>query len=406
MRVTGFIFAAGLGTRLYPLTASKPKALVRFEGKTLLDNVLDKMFEAGVPEVIVNVHHFPDMIVEALRRHPQAERIRVSDERAYLRDTAGGLKFAEPLWQDSDLLLIHNVDIVSDININMISTSEIRVTVPKETAAPGFPVLTLADGTNIIGKTELTYSEPILIESVTPAEAVPGTEITIKGDYLNLIHEVIFTSKVNVSESAFTAHDRYTIKVVVPEEARTGKIGLGTVDEAAAEDETLLASLNIVETEEEFVVLTAQGTLAATTVKAGETVTINGTNLNLVKSIVLEGATVTDFTATASKLTFALPASASDGEVLMVMASGVEVSAGALETVVPSGLSVSPAPVKNGAELTVTGTDIDLVTGVELPNAGWVEFTSESAIVFRLLESTPTSSSPATSISSSNSPLA
>lgn len=66
MKITGFIFAAGLGTRLYPLTASKPKALVRYNNKTLLDNALEKMSEAGVTDVIVNVHHFPDMMVEAL----------------------------------------------------------------------------------------------------------------------------------------------------------------------------------------------------------------------------------------------------------------------------------------------------------------------------------------------------
>lgn len=117
MKVTGFIFAAGLGTRLYPLTADKPKALVRYRGKTLLDIVLEKMFDSGVTDVIVNIHHFPDLMLEALRRHPHADRIRVSDERAYLRDTAGGLKFAEPLWDHSELLLIHNVDILSNINL-------------------------------------------------------------------------------------------------------------------------------------------------------------------------------------------------------------------------------------------------------------------------------------------------
>ena len=126
MKITGFLYAAGLGTRLYPLTASKPKALVRYNGKTLLDNALEKLFGAGVSEVIVNVHHFPDMMVEALRQHPCASRIRVSDERAYLRETAGGLKFAEHLWQHSDLLLLYNVDIVSNINLNNLIDSHIE----------------------------------------------------------------------------------------------------------------------------------------------------------------------------------------------------------------------------------------------------------------------------------------
>ena len=126
MKITGFIFAAGLGTRLYPLTASKPKALVRYDGKTLLDSALDKMFEAGIDHVIVNVHHFPDQIINALRERPERERIRVSDERAYLRDTAGGIKFAEHLWDDSDLLLLYNVDILSNIDLTKLIHSHIQ----------------------------------------------------------------------------------------------------------------------------------------------------------------------------------------------------------------------------------------------------------------------------------------
>ena len=118
MKVTGFVFAAGLGTRLYPLTATRPKALVRYNGKTLLDNALEKIWACGVTDIVVNIHHFPDMMLEAIRRHPYAGHIRISDERAYLRDTAGGLKFAEPFWQDSDLVLLYNVDILSDIDLS------------------------------------------------------------------------------------------------------------------------------------------------------------------------------------------------------------------------------------------------------------------------------------------------
>jgi NDP-sugar pyrophosphorylase family protein len=126
MKVTGFVFAAGLGTRLYPLTASKPKALVRYMGKTLLDNALEKMTQSGITDIIVNIHHFPDMMTAALRSHPYASNIRISDERAYLRDTAGGLKFAEALWHDSDILLLYNVDIVSNICFNTLINKHIK----------------------------------------------------------------------------------------------------------------------------------------------------------------------------------------------------------------------------------------------------------------------------------------
>lgn len=126
MQVSGFIFAAGLGTRLYPLTANRPKALVRYQDKTLLDNAIDKMWNSGIHDIIVNVHHFSDMMLDALRNHPHAAQIRISDERAYLRDTAGGLKFAEPLWMNSDILLLYNVDILSDINLSKLIDHHIQ----------------------------------------------------------------------------------------------------------------------------------------------------------------------------------------------------------------------------------------------------------------------------------------
>ena len=256
--------------------------------------------------------------------------------------------------------------------------SEIRVTVPKETSAVGYPKLLLANGTELVGKTLLEYSEPITIDKFSPAEALPGAEVTIEGDYLNLIHEVIFADKVKVSEKDFTTHTRYKIAVKVPETAQTGKIGLGTVDELAVageeDEEALLATLNIVESETALVVTTAKGTLAKTTLKAGETLSINGTNLNLVKSVELAGASVTEFTATATALSFALPATATDGDVTMVMASGVEVVAGTLTTVIPTELAAAPAPIKNGAALTITGKDLDLVTGLDFPNSAGAEF--------------------------------
>lgn len=117
MSTSAMIFAAGLGTRLYPLTANRPKALVEYEDKTLLEHVLDKIIAAGIHYIVVNVHHFPDQIINFLKSHPKEAEVRVSDERAYLRDTAGGLRFAEPLLGDSDSVLLYNVDILSTIDI-------------------------------------------------------------------------------------------------------------------------------------------------------------------------------------------------------------------------------------------------------------------------------------------------
>lgn len=113
----GFIFAAGLGTRLYPLTANRPKALVKYEGVPLLERVVTRMTAAGVRRIVVNVHHFADQIIDFLKARRFDADIVISDERAYLRDTAGGLKFASPWLQDCRHVLIHNVDIVSDISL-------------------------------------------------------------------------------------------------------------------------------------------------------------------------------------------------------------------------------------------------------------------------------------------------
>ena len=117
MKVKAFVFAAGLGTRLYPLTANRPKALVCYQGKTLLQGVVEKIIAAGIHDIVVNVHHFPDQIIEHFKQHPYDAHIQISDERAYLRDTAGGLKFAKPFLEDSDILLLYNVDIISSIDI-------------------------------------------------------------------------------------------------------------------------------------------------------------------------------------------------------------------------------------------------------------------------------------------------
>ena len=116
----GFIFAAGLGTRLKPLTDTMPKALVPLAGKPLLQWQVEKLRDAGITDIVVNVHHFPDMIIDAVRAHDGwGANIRISDERDQLLDTGGGLRKA---WRDgllpaSEPLLACNVDILSNIDI-------------------------------------------------------------------------------------------------------------------------------------------------------------------------------------------------------------------------------------------------------------------------------------------------
>lgn len=113
----GFILAAGLGTRLRPLTDDRPKALVEVGGMTLLERTIRRLEEAGIGHIIVNVHHFADMVINYINsRHWQA-RIDISDERSLLLDTGGGLKHAAPLFSGRDNILVHNVDIISDLDL-------------------------------------------------------------------------------------------------------------------------------------------------------------------------------------------------------------------------------------------------------------------------------------------------
>ncbi|MDE6325398.1 MAG: NTP transferase domain-containing protein, partial [Duncaniella sp.] len=96
----GMVFAAGLGTRLRPLTLDRPKALVEAGGEAMLGHVMRRLVAAGVTEAVVNVHHFPDMVIEYLDRHDNfGIEIHVSDERDLLLDTGGGLLAARQ-WLD------------------------------------------------------------------------------------------------------------------------------------------------------------------------------------------------------------------------------------------------------------------------------------------------------------------
>ena len=118
--VHGLIFAAGLGTRLKPLTDTMPKALVPLAGKPLLQWQVEKLRDAGITDIIVNVHHFPDMIIDTIRANQGWNcNIAVSDEREMLLDTGGGLKKVkgERLKVKGEPILACNVDILSNIDL-------------------------------------------------------------------------------------------------------------------------------------------------------------------------------------------------------------------------------------------------------------------------------------------------
>ena len=112
------IFAAGLGTRLKPITNTMPKALVKVGGDPLLKHVIMKMKNAGFERIVVNVHHFADQIIDYLKANDNFRLdICVSDERDMLLDTGGGIKKAMHFFDLNSPILIHNVDILSNVDL-------------------------------------------------------------------------------------------------------------------------------------------------------------------------------------------------------------------------------------------------------------------------------------------------
>lgn len=119
--MNAMIFAAGLGTRLRPLTDTIPKSLIEVGGMTMLDHAINAVIAAGATTVVVNVHHFASMIIAHCQSHTYKAKIIISDESDMLLDTGGGLAKAIEWFadNDNDPVIVHNADILTDINLRM-----------------------------------------------------------------------------------------------------------------------------------------------------------------------------------------------------------------------------------------------------------------------------------------------
>ena len=116
--MNALIFAAGLGTRLKPLTDTMPKALVPVLGRPLLQHVLDNLAASGFQEIVINVHHFAQQIIDYINAHPiENISIKISDERKLLLDTGGGIRQAATHFNNNNPFLVHNVDIMSNLDL-------------------------------------------------------------------------------------------------------------------------------------------------------------------------------------------------------------------------------------------------------------------------------------------------
>jgi NDP-sugar pyrophosphorylase family protein len=112
------LFAAGLGTRLHPLTNDKPKALVEINGQTLLQITIEKLVHFGFDEIIINIHHFADLMIETIEKNKGwGAKITISDERNELLETGGGLKKVAYFFDTNEPFLVHNVDVIHDLNL-------------------------------------------------------------------------------------------------------------------------------------------------------------------------------------------------------------------------------------------------------------------------------------------------
>lgn len=278
-------------------------------------------------------------------------------------------------------VLIPGCDAITDIQL--ISAEEIRVIVP-QTALPGYVTLMLRNGESIVTKTQLTYSEPVSIESFSPESVRPGDVLTIKGEYLNLMHQVIFAENVIVSDeviaeeetteatSKFLKHTRNEIQVRVPEEARSGKIILSD----GAEIPNRLYS----EVELQVVLPSVAEVADYNNIKPGAAMTVTGENFDLVKEVRMENGEKVEFEFSAENKTlrFTLPANAVSGFIYAVPASGVQVPVANIEMAKPGNFSCAVTEINAGEQITILGENLDLVSAVIFTGGGEGEIISQS----------------------------
>lgn len=257
-------------------------------------------------------------------------------------------------------------------SINVVTSgknSEINIEVPAEKCEPGIVTLKTAKNGEIKTLTPITYIENLKFtvfyvgENKENQVGNVGDVLTIEGDYLNNITSVIFANGATMDAENFKSQTRYQIQLVIPAEAGEGRFQISDGNNYMYSEGAL--SINAPE-------IDANNAIGKSLIKAGETEVLRGTSLDQIASIELNGATVeaADFKSqTASEITFIISSKVADGEITAVTKSGIRIPFGEITTVVPSQLVATPSPIKNGEEITISGKDMDLITGIAFPNA-------------------------------------
>ena len=263
--------------------------------------------------------------------------------------------------------------------------SEIRVVTPAvgaEDASVTGPVVIVDNAGNTYkSKTDITFTEGIVIESFSPATAMPGDVVTVKGDYLYNVQQVVLNNGVYVTGDQITEKSRRELKFIVPSNAVTGPVTIGDVDENN-NPEGLIP--NNVPSKTELVI--GDPTVKAADrgmLKAGAEITVQGEYLDMIAKAAFrvttpaaeEGAeptvadTEVDFALAEDNksVKVALPATVVEGEIVLTSFAGKEFKAGAYTTVIPTEIAIAAeSRYKAGLNAVVTGKDLDLVTKAEL----------------------------------------
>jgi hypothetical protein len=244
---------------------------------------------------------------------------------------------------------------------SFVSQTSDRIVVAVPHAAEAGKVVLKTPSGDIESKTVLNFEVPVVISSIT-SEARPGAQITLTGDKLNWIEEITFPSDLILTKEQFDSQSLNELKVTVPMEAQTGFLIFST---GGTEPLTFA-------TEEEFVVTVPTVTaLTPSSIRHAANLTITGTDLDLITSIDFTGgqSTSTFVSKTATQIVVAVPAGTTKGKLTLNQMSPIDVvTSGELTIILPIGTDVSPKPAVPGTDnITITGTDLDLVAELVLP---------------------------------------
>ena len=274
--------------------------------------------------------------------------------------------------------------------------SEIRVVTPKDGAedlSVTGPVVIVDDKGNVYkSKTDITFKEGLVLDSFTPSSAMPGDVVTVKGDYLYNVQQIVLNNGVYVTGEQILEKNRRELKFVVPSNAVTGPVTIGDVDENNNPEGLIpnnIPSEAVLTIGSPMLKSAARGML-----KAGATIKVEGTYLDMIEKAAFKtGAgeevayTDVDFTLAENNksITLVLPASVADGEIVLTSYAGEAFVVGTYTTVVPTEVAIAAeSRYKAGLNAVVTGKDLDLVTSADLAGTALDIVYADNKITFTI----------------------